>query len=208
MRAALLALAAALGGCQLLLGIDDPVGDQCSPFDVDSCDPTDTCDRDPDDGRLTCRMEGTVPAGELCFEPDDCAGPLSCVDGVCRTFCPVFGDDCPDPAEGECIKIWGSSHVCDSACDPIANTGCIPDAECILSTNDNGAPIAVCVPHGYFGAKMSGETCDFLEQCVPGFTCQTGTCRALCENGTTCATGPCVARFDTLHGVQTGVCPP
>lgn len=210
MRAALLAAALALGGCQLLLDIEDPVGDECSPFDIDTCDLTDTCDIDPDDGRLTCRMEGTVPAGGLCFEPDDCAGPLSCSNGVCRTFCPVFGEACEDPAEGFCLINWGNSgQICDSECSVVFGDCTNPDTDCILSTNDSGTPISVCVPEGYYGNLPRGAACDFLEACEPGNACNAdGICAELCELGPNCNGGAqCVAAFETLHGVQYGFCP-
>lgn len=209
MRAVVLAAAALLGGCQLLLGIDDPTGDECSPFDVTTCDLTDTCDLDPDDGQLTCRPEGTVRAGGLCFEVDDCAGPLSCSDGVCRTFCPVFGQPCEDP-EGECLRDWGSGNVCDSACDVIADTGCLIGTECRISTNGNGQPIALCVPENYYGAVAEGDGCSFLSECLPRLSCHAtaNVCTALCLVGEQCANGPCEQVFDTLHGQLVGQCPP
>ncbi len=212
MRAAILALGVALGGCQLIAGIEDPVGDACSPFDIDTCDITDTCDGDPDVGRLTCRMEGTVPAGGLCFERDDCAGPLSCVDGVCRTFCPVYGEACAGP-EAECLRDWFGLNVCDSACDVLDNTGCSTDTECVISTNGNGVPIALCVPFGYFGAVAPGDPCTFLSECTPGYACfdpegNGGTCTPLCTVGELCPdTSQCVELFAPLHGVAIGQCP-
>lgn len=212
-----LALAAVLlfGGCQLLVGIDDPLGDECSPFDIDTCDLTDTCDIDPDTLLLTCRREGLKQRGELCDGLDDCAGPLSCANGVCRAFCPVFGQDCPDPLEGSCVIQWGlNAQVCDSACQPHLAGTCGPQTECILTTNDGGTPVSTCVPFGYYGDVPVGGDCTFLAECAEGAACDDlegdgGICTPLCDvNADDCAVGTtCTARFDTIHDdLQLGFC--
>ncbi len=215
MRALAIVAPLLLGGCQLLLGIEDPAGDECSPFDVTTCDPTDTCDIDLDNGTLTCRIEGTVQANELCFDQDDCAGPLSCVDGVCHTFCPVYGQACSDTGEGECLKQWSSETVCDSPCDVIGNTGCVAGADCFVSFNDLAVPMAWCLQNGSGGIVAGGEPCTFFSECLPGYACydpdqdSAGTCTPLCIVGEPCATGTCEAVLsDPIHGQMIGLCPP
>jgi hypothetical protein len=192
------------GGCAQNLGIEDPVGDQCSPFDVETCDLSDTCDvdptpDDPDHPILTCRPEGDRPAGAICDgAPSSCAGALSCIAGVCRTLC----DDehgCDLTEESGClIDLTATADACDSDCNVLDGTGCSNDAEQQCMAAPVNGFVALCVPTGYFGNAAPGASCTFFEACVPGYGCDLppngdpGVCVPLCDvDSPACATGVC-----------------
>jgi len=214
MRVLSVALAVLLGGCELVLGIDEPLGHRCVPLSAGQCEQGETCDL-AEDGFRDCREAGIAQAGAICFEPDQCGTNLSCVDGLCRSFC-GNDDDC-ESSEAECIRQWAGWAVCDSDCDVLAGTGCPNDEEleCMMSLNDFGSPLALCVPEGWFGDVGPGGTCTFLSECIETYGCwdddndDVGICTPLCQVGSTCPDGvhQCMAVFETLHGTSIGLCP-
>jgi hypothetical protein len=128
MRAACFLL---LAGCAQIIGISDPVGDACSPFDVSTCSLADTCDVDPSSQLLACRPEGGLAEYALCTGTSDtCAGGMTCTGGVCRQFCDAT-HGCTRAGESSCS--WtdtATTTVCDDNCDVFAGTGCMGALEC------------------------------------------------------------------------------
>lgn len=215
MRWLLLAAILSGAGCAQILGISDPTGDACSPFQVMTCDPTDTCDVDPDSELLTCRTEGGLPEYALCEQVGDtCSGALTCLGGVCRAFC----DDehgCTRTGESSCIWTDGiDATVCDDACNVFDGTGCPGALECTVDRDEvNMALIGICAPHGYFGAHAQGTGCTFLGECAPGLGCDSDiggsdTCLPLCHSDGADCPGTC-APIGRLHETTAlGVCRP
>ena len=120
-----------LGGCAQVLGLDDVVpSDQCSPFDVDTCELDETCDVWEAEV-LTCRPEGGLPVNAQCDQGiDTCRGPLSCIDGLCRTICGPERACDPADNESECSHWYNDSMtVCDSDCNVLDGTGCVNDVD-------------------------------------------------------------------------------
>jgi hypothetical protein len=222
MRGLAIAAAVLLGGCQLLIDLDEPVGDQCSPFDVDSCDITETCEYDDEDngGYLACRDPGDRMIGDLCDAFGDCGEGLTCADGICRSFCSELGSDCADPEEGECLYNFRGQLTCDSECDVFDITSCGVGRICELSINEIGRPISLCLPENYSGIVEYNQRCTYLTECIPGLACydtnpgddiDEGVCVHMCtgadacpDEGTTCED----VFLETLHGQPVGLCPP
>jgi hypothetical protein len=222
MRGALAITAAVLlGGCQLLIDLDTPVGNACSPFFPEDCETAETCEFDDEDngGYLACRDPGGAEIGDLC-ELGDCGPGLTCADGVCRTFCSELGTDCEDSEEGECLYGFRGLLVCDSECDVFDASSCGIGRICNIGLNELGRPIALCLPEGYIGIVDYLGECTYLTECRPGMACydtnpgddiDLGVCVNLClvpdacpTEGTTCED----VFLDTLHGDPVGLCPP
>jgi hypothetical protein len=205
MVAALLAAA----GCAQILGIEDPVGDQCSPFDVSSCEESETCDIWEGEV-LTCRPEGGLPVGAICDgAPDTCGGALSCVNGACRTLC----DDqhgCGSGEFGCAVPISVTTSACDSDCNVLDGTGCLNDVDlmCVAVPVDNF--IALCVPNGYFHNLPADSLCTFFEECERGYGCDlngSGTCVPLCDfDSPACPSGTCTMVGRLHETLSLGVC--
>lgn len=202
-----------LAGCAQILGISDPHGDACSPFDVNTCSLSDTCDLDAD-GLLACRPEGGLGEYALCDQVGDtCAGGMTCDFGVCRQFCDGT-HGCTRTGEASCSVNDGSLEHCDDACDVFAGTGCTGTLECHPDRDEvSNATISMCTPPGYFGDNASGVHCDQLNACAVGLGCDdlaggSHTCLPLCHHdGTDCA-GTCVEVGRLHETIDLGVCRP
>ena len=210
---ALLLLAPLLAGCQLLLGIDDPTGDRCSPFDVTTCELDETCDIFFTDtaAYLDCRSEGATPVGQICNSADDCAGGLICFGGVCHAFCEVPGVGCASP-DGVCLIDFYGYRICDSECNVFDGTGCEAGLDCMVDTT---APVftAQCTRRDFHDAQVgvdadcsSGEFCGVGLACVP----EDFVCAYLCTPGGDPCTDPdrICDSIDDLHGNAMGFCLP
>lgn len=216
----IIAAALGLGGCQALLGIDDPVAAEnlCSPFDEDSCDAGETCDVVFDTGALDCRPTGNVGSHEPCNFAEECERGLSCVRGMCRTIClePLDCDNA-DPDEGECTVDVSDIRVCDSNCDltALGNGGCPGGFECEMLHNyaNDLTPLCTRVDDG--DSFALGQECYDLDQCAPTLACYDpdedliGSCTEICVGGSgggPCP-GECIELWPAVHGVRIGVCP-
>lgn len=222
MRALAALVVVLLGGCQLMLDLDTPIGDLCSPFDDESCDADDSCEFDDEDngGYLDCTEPGTLEIGDLCEGFGDCGQGMTCADGICRTFCSELGTDCMDPEEGECLYGFRGLFTCDSDCDVFDVTSCGLGRICELSINAIGRPIALCLPENYSGFVEYLQPCTYLTECIPGLACydtnpgddiDEGVCVNMCRNADACTDEGTTCEdvfLDTLHGQQVGLCPP
>ena len=129
---------------------------------------------------------------------DDCAPGLICLDFPgdgprCRKPC-FQRSDCP--AGGGCVlgtptstigTVDGGTFIlkaciADSACNPIAQSGCANGRACYLSPPDDVGRVAMCLTTQTSG--MAGDDCDRQVACAPGFRCNGfGFCRRLCYYG-------------------------
>lgn len=214
MRAALLG-GLLLAGCQSLVGIEDPIGGECTLLASGECGEGNMCDFDYDLDRTACRPIGMIDYGQPCGGQDDCAEGTSCAEGLCRTLC-TESIGCTQADEAECLWSKGSAYVCDNSCDVFTLGSCRPDFECEIEYNYNGLLASACVPTGWFGDAEQGEDCFDLTGCVESLGCidldedGTGVCMPLCEIGTNdCPAGAsCDFELGTLHGTTVGVCRP
>ncbi len=221
MRALAIAAAIALGGCQVLLGIDDPVGDQCDPFDDGACDPGESCDVVFDTGLLDCRTAGVLTAHEPCEFAEECAGGFTCLRGMCRTICNESFDCNGDAGELECIVDISGIRVCDSNCDVTGalSGGCPGGFECEILHNYDGDLTPLCTRPDDGDAFALDQECYDLDQCVATLACydengdsdgqQIGRCTELCkvaDGGGPCP-GECIQLWTPVHGTAVGVCP-
>jgi hypothetical protein len=214
MRALALAALVMLAGCAQILGIDDPRGDRCSPFDVHTCDLSDTCDLDEGTHLLTCRPEGGLAEYAPCGGDigDTCSGALTCYEGVCRHFCDAQ-HGCGSNGESSCTNDLPDTtqKVCDDDCDVLQGTGCAGGLECVANRSAAGTLLALCIPPGYFGDVASGQHCDFFNACFVGLGCDDGpggdsTCRPLCTVGGGDCAGTCVELGRLHETLDLGVC--
>jgi hypothetical protein len=206
------ALLLPLASCAQLIGIEDPVGDTCSPFDVTTCAVTDTCDVDPTTFLFECRPEGDIGVGVRCDAGGTCAGALSCVDGICHSFCDAQHGCDPGDNESSCLyTLSDTATVCDNNCNVLDGSGCPnPGLQCVADFTNNLT--LLCVPDGYFGNKPLGSLCSFLDECDHGLGCDTegsSTCVPYCDvaNPTTCAT-TCVELGRVHESLDLGLCRP
>jgi hypothetical protein len=191
------ALVFALGGCQFILGLDDPsLGpggevdgdagiderDACDPLTQEGCGAGDKCGArlvDPD-RRLfetTCVAAGSILEGDVCQRPeapgesDDCEAGTTCIFGFCRANCGVTGG-CD--VSSSC-RVFGGLYVehsdvglCTPRCDPIFQD-CQDPLGCYL---DAVAGESLCV--GIGGPGLQGDPCSsgqdgcFLNGCALG----------------------------------------
>jgi hypothetical protein len=87
-----------------------------------------------------------------------------------------------------CNTPLGPFTICDvpfRTCNPVANTGC-PDAALACYVQGSGT-ICDCS-----GTKQPGQSCAFIPDCVPGYTCiifgaGQGICEKTCTTSTDCA---------------------
>ena len=202
-----------LAGCAQILGIEDPAPaeDECSPFDVTTCDVSDTCDLDEGGQFLTCRPEGGAQLGEICLPPDlTCAGGLTCYGNVCRSLC----DDshgCNTGEFGCIVDLLPETRACDTDCNVLTGDCATGEQECV-PLDMAGGVATLCVMNGYFGDVGEGESCSFLGNCGRGLGCDVngdGLCHPLCDvNAPACATGTCTHVGLVHESLDLGVCRP
>jgi hypothetical protein len=201
MRALLLAALAALAGCQVILGIDDPkpagaddddddVAIDASPidgppidtpppacdiFDPDACGAGMACDYIADTSTIDCRASAGAGALGACTTAPECGPVSTCQAGACRTYCNVDGD-CTS-AQNHCHDFQHPSGVkiCDSMCDWTANDdgGCGAGYLCKLGQvgDGTGTDAAAICVPGTPGTVSAGGECTAHEDCVGGTAC-------------------------------------
>jgi hypothetical protein len=211
MRGALLLVPAIAlsASCAQLLGIEDPVGDACSPFDVSTCAVTDTCDVDPATHLFACRAEGGLGVDERCDGGGLCAGALTCQAGLCRTLCDSQHGCDTGAGESSCLfDLSATATACDSACSILDGLGCpAGDQQCVADDTTN--LILLCVPEGYFGNKPLGDHCDFLDECARGAGCDVNgshTCVPYCDVENPGACGFCEELGRVHETLDLGLC--
>jgi hypothetical protein len=193
--------------CDVLENRGCPAGEKCT-VGVEAGNPRDLCFR---------VAAAPLPADAACAPVtvgdrtgDDCAPGLICVDlpgsggGRCRRPC-YQRHDC---ASGQgCVVLTATStlrsddagtfalHACasDTACDPVAQSGCAAGTGCYLSVADDEGRIGLCLSAG---PGQVGATCARLQDCAPGLRCEgLGFCRHYCY-------------FEPRDGGVPGTCPP
>jgi hypothetical protein len=214
MRAAL-ALSLLLLGCQTIVGLEDPVGGECTLFSTDECGDNQMCDFDQDLDRNACRLIGSSVEDQACDGQTECGAGLSCTDGLCRVLC---SESVPCNAGGasECLWSKGSALVCDDDCDVVNPGSCGGGLECEITYNANGDLASACVPDDWFGDVPMGDDCDDLTNCVEGLGCidvdedGEGVCMPLCLLGSFDCPSSAACDFDLgpLHGTNIGICRP
>lgn len=148
-------------------------------FDATDCDAAQECDP----------TGGFVGAG-ACFAPSAGVGD-ACVDD---STCPMGGLCQTEPGAG-----WPGGACITTGCDPIGNTGCVGDAQCVTSTSmfgstdyciDGCATTADC--HAGYVCRVSTSHADRMG-CFPGCTAD-----SQCTDGRVCnpGLGTCDAPFD------------
>jgi len=222
MRALALPALVLLSGCQLLLGIEDPVagmvgadGDACSDVFDDSCPENQTCDWYSGAETGTCRRASSALALAPCASAVDCGLDQHCEAGACRTYCELE-TDCTG-VEDDCHVETPIGKYCDTRCDVTATDdgGCGPGRECLLWNLDTEFA-SMCTPAGYGGDVTPLGACVYLEECGPGYICYGAVDNAHCRRGcipgvepSPCTDGTtCVALSNDLHGSPVGVCVP
>jgi hypothetical protein len=217
-----------LAGCGQILGITDPVPRTvdaamidaptdapavCSPFDDSTC-PHATCDYNPIDQSLGCRVLGSKAAGAPCDEFTDCAASLTCAGHVCVPYCDA-AHPCADG--GTCARSLGFVDVCERSCNLTQGTdgGCGTGHSCAPVRFDEHDVGAECVTEPFGGNATDGQACDdsAVSPCAPGKICLAlggaAKCYPVCIVGaTTCSNGrTCVDRDDAQRdGQHVGVC--
>ncbi len=204
----------ALPACQSILGIDRPVGKDCTLPDDGSCGDGQMCDYDQGEGRNACRPIGTVAEGEACDNTDDCAEGSSCTDGLCRRLCSTMAD-CNGAGLGapDCTWSKGPIYVCSNDCS-VTIAGTCPDGyECELEYNFGGALATNCVPTGWFGDAELGDYCTDITECRETLGCWdadgdgSGECVNLClVAGSNCPAGQTCHSIGFVNSVEHGLC--
>jgi hypothetical protein len=183
----------ALTGCQVILGLQDP---EVAPADAgpdalvcpDPCDLVSdcgcaggTCSWDVVGKTSYCRQTaGAVDRQGACSADSDCLEGLSCIYGVCRSYC-AMDSDCP--FRTFCTADFTPTVptlTCSDRCDAGNNLGCPSTQSCIAIQGTNSA---TCVP---FGTIQTGNNCGSnVFGCVKGDVCyvsgSTLICRQLCS---------------------------
>ncbi len=129
---------------------------------------------------------------------------------LCQKGCDDDGD-CGDPnafCTDEFAEQRYGDKLCSIPCDPIANSGCGPDAQCVLSGAD--PTFARCSLEGTAG---EGDRCGDDVRCGPGLYCTGfGACMRYCEVGASdsCGGSDCRAFSTPLvyAGKTYGACRP
>ena len=209
----------------MLGGLDSPgtCGVVCDPSDAQGCGAWEVClpvgGQGPDDGVTgLCRPE------RACDPPDDqfCSllGASACVSlpevggGACMKGC--YLDD-PNACAGEATCVvktdarWheGTCVGQESACDPVAQSGCGPSETCkALGGQALGGTSYLCV--ATTGEGQAGAGCEDDTDCAAGLPCVYAVCRAYCDPQAGCEDGTCLAigTLLSLPEETLGLCDP
>jgi hypothetical protein len=219
--AALAALAA--GGCQVILGLDDPQlgtpdGNGCVRATCDlttncGCQAAETCTWDAAQQQTYCRAQsGVATLGQACSLDIQCGPGLSCVLGECRNYC----DQNTFCGTGRhCVADFiplVPDLVCSDGCSPITDNGCGTGLTCIAI---QGKDASTCIPDN--GTITTGNVCtNDAFSCVKGDVCYdingTGFClqQYIAANAGACfSTNECDINGDlTVNSAVYGTCAP
>jgi hypothetical protein len=165
----------------------------CQVFNANSNNRSDTCGP----GYICLGNGGGV---EQCFSL--CGSSADCTENVACTPRPVA-----PPSVSQAYVCDPPYDSCDSlCCNPISNTGCLPEQTCYLVTNLPSVPNShtnrtVC--EYVSGSTPPGSPCDNSRDCYPTNVCSfDGKCHPVCNATNTCVSGAqCLA-----YGDQYGYC--
>ncbi len=156
---------------------------------------------DPDNGvnpkcpgdNATCDNNSTCKV--LCASVDDCRENYVCANvGAGGSICyPIAASGCdpdgdPRPANKKCMNAQkctsfspdSSYGECADVCNPLYQNCTQPDQgqnTCMHDSKDKTA-MGTCI--AVSDTKQEGETCKYLNDCVPGLFCNGGKCRKYC----------------------------
>ena len=183
-----------------------------------------------------CVPPGTGLNGQPCYTPIQCQGTY-CIDGACtqpctsNAGCPsgttctagycegvLAGGQCSgqnDCADGlTCQKDTNSGPgYCYRACEPLADTGCLPDEVCQWRYEGWAQYITGrCVPKNYGAAE--GEACSASVPCEANYICALGkgsveTCHRDCKlfaNNLGCTLGQTCETLGLSDDPKHGIC--
>jgi hypothetical protein len=207
-----------------------PDGGICAPDDAScgvdpqcGCPSGQKCDFAPDAGTATCVNAGVAVSGTACSAVGDCAAGLTCVEGVCRPFCPesIVGSTCAAPASGPapglCVQPLVNAVAipqdayCFFDCTPVPND-CPAGQGCIITAVD-GINYPDCQAAG---SVAPGGACTADSSCAAGSICYQGdaaasVCLQLCLTAKDCASLGATFQCNTsigsaVNGVLYGLC--
>jgi hypothetical protein len=213
------------GGGDAATCVKDPPSNMCGVAPQCGCGVGETCDVQSNGGDVACIASGTAAQGKACTTTAGCAQGLSCAGNVCRPYCPAGTADaaaCGLSGTTTCVYVGQPAipnfHVCGIACDLVSPTACDPASAiatvgCVVDDKGN----TDCQK---MGANTSGQTCTYVSDCAPGFTCvgitfgDGGTaseCEQWCKVGTAnaCPMNKTCSGFQTkviVGGVEYGSC--
>jgi len=138
---------------------------------------------DPGQLEEACVVEGAPVSGL-----DDCDIGLACwgvdpetLEGTCYPLCAGSPRDPECPEEYTCpISGDGSNLICQRECNPLVDDDCEGDV-CLPS---NTGDAFVCVPPG--GDAQPGGACEFINECVDGAVCVSGSNVPMCDDASCC----------------------
>lgn len=195
----------ALGG-GVDIGID--VYTPCDPVAQTGCAAGERCTADfQADGTsiTTCAAAGTVTVGGACVRPptgvDDCVAGSVCADGTCAEVCSVAAGTCN--CLGQYFPDVADAGHCEPGCNPLTQDCPATNEACYFTST-----LTVCAPV-ISSAGNPGDACMYLNGCVEGAICVSGTCASICAvsgNGPTCSSGFTCNGVGQVSNPDIGVC--
>jgi hypothetical protein len=173
--------------------------DSGKPTQYDDCTPGNIC-LNPDTGT------GYRFCFRLCSPSSGCPGGVAC---AARQIPPFAMASAPlvwvcDPAYLSCAP--NSPNPC---CNPVTLAGCLSGEHCYLVSPDPGAQDSrtVCDYTAGLGKRLA--PCQLSRDCSPGWACDGGYCRQVCDPSvpSTCPAGGACG-YTSSSGNQFGYCPP
>jgi hypothetical protein len=187
-----------------------PAGATCSVDPQCGCPAGQKCDIGGT-AAAACTTAGSGTQGARCALNTDCAAGLTCVDGVCHSYCESVGAACPG---GLCVQGGNGAQPQDKICtidcklqpDTCgAGEACLPiTVGGVLATADCEAP----------GTGAYGDSCQNNVECGAGLGCDSPTgsgtyCLPWCQSDANCAVGYTCFPFspaETIDGISYGYC--
>jgi hypothetical protein len=143
-----------------------------------SCDPAELVCLGSAAGPSTCAALSESPAAGACLPGCFSQDSAACGAAGCS-------------ARNEARFHAGSCFGADTACDPVAQTGCAAAQSCSpLGGRSLGGSAKLCV--AATGGVPEGADCISTADCPAGLLCLEWACRRPCSTGAPCASGTCV----------------
>ena len=173
-----------------------------TPLQHDDCTPGHIC-ISPDTG------SGYAFCLPLCRTSTDCVGGVACGKrplSLYQTSNPALVSVC-DPEYLSCNPV--SPNPC---CNPVQLAGCLSGENCYLVSADTQTHDSRTVCEYTAGLGKRTYSCASSRDCSPGWACDGGLCRQVCDPkdpnvATACPAGG-VCSYTSSSGNQFGYCPP